>query len=157
MFTRRDKRLAYQRRISAKLRDRNRAIVKKAKSVPCKDCGGKFPTYCMDFDHVPGQGEPKVANIGSSIAKWASDPASLKKEIAKCDVICANCHRKRTFSAKRKAEVKKLKGEAKWGAKKQDSKQQDSKPSTKSGMAKAGKRKPLPQWDDSLEDEVPQY
>ena len=143
VYTRRDKRLAYQRRISAKLRDRNRELVRKAKARPCVDCGGRFPPYCMDFDHVPGRGDPKVANIGSSIAKWASDPESLKAEIAKCDVICANCHRKRTFSAKRKAEVKANK-EAKWGA-------------TKVAAKAKSKRKALPTWEDGTEDEVPTF
>jgi hypothetical protein len=103
----------------------------------------------MDFDHVPGRGEPKIANIGSSIAKWASDPESLKAEIAKCDVICANCHRKRTFSAKRKAEVKANK-EAVWGATK----------AVKQATSKSDypKRKALPTWGDGgAENEVPEF
>jgi hypothetical protein len=46
----------------------------------------------MDFDHARGA---KVAIL----AKLRSDKASLSKidaEIAKCDVVCANCHRLRT-------------------------------------------------------------
>ena len=59
-----------------------------AKDVPCMDCGNRYPAVCMDFDHR----EDKKFNIGgSSVSK-----ETLIKEIAKCDVVCANCHRLRT-------------------------------------------------------------
>jgi hypothetical protein len=57
---------------------------------PCTDCG-KFFHYCqMDFDHLDDK-EFSVAMIKSSIAR-------VKKEIAKCELVCSNCHRLRTFS-----------------------------------------------------------
>lgn len=149
MYSRRDKRLAYQRRVSARLRDSNRDIIRKAKDVPCADCGQHFPTHCMDFDHRPGV--DKVANIGASVAKWASDPDALIAEIAKCDVVCANCHRKRTFSKERKEANQKAK-EATWGAKAE--KQADSAPKRE----KKPRKKGLPTWDDGPEgDDLPQY
>lgn len=142
MFTRRDKRLAYQRSISSKLRDRNREIVKKAKNRPCLDCGQKLPSYCMDFDHV--RGEEKVTNIGAAIAKWASSPELLIKEIAKCDVVCSNCHRIRTFTRKK---VKKV------GVWHQKAGAPEAKPAPKEK-----KRKGLPTWDDEEEEDlVPRY
>lgn len=59
------------------------------------DCGGTFDPVCMDFDHRPG--ELKLFNI----AAWRQysakvTTAKLLTEIAKCDVVCANCHRLRT-------------------------------------------------------------
>ena len=69
-------------------------LIERVKDVPCADCGHKFPTYVMDFDHVRGE---KSFNIsrgrGHSIKK-------LKEEIAKCDIVCANCHRIRLFSSR---------------------------------------------------------
>lgn len=63
------------------------------KDVPCMDCEIKYPHYVMDFDHRdPTQ---KLANIGRLVknGNWNK----LKDEIAKCDVVCSNCHRERTW------------------------------------------------------------
>lgn len=70
----------------------NRSIITEAKSRPCADCGNRFPTYVMDFDHIRGK---KKGNIGSCGGGWAT--STLRKEIEKCDVVCANCHRERTY------------------------------------------------------------
>lgn len=67
-----------------------RSIVRKAKSAPCMDCKRTYPYYIMDFDHRPG--ETKLFAIGEGNK---STPKVIA-EIAKCDVICANCHRERT-------------------------------------------------------------
>lgn len=67
-------------------------VVTKAREVPCADCGGRFPVVCMDFDHLPGQA--KSFNI-STWYRWVTD-LDLAAEIAKCAVVCANCHRVRT-------------------------------------------------------------
>lgn len=50
----------------------------------------------LDFDHRPG--EDKLFSIGTTIARWSFDVWHRKvmAEIAKCDVVCANCHRVRT-------------------------------------------------------------
>jgi hypothetical protein len=57
---------------------------------PCSDCGGVFDPVCMDFDHRPG--ERKRFAVGRADKKWETTLA----EIAKCDLVCANCHRLRT-------------------------------------------------------------
>lgn len=62
-------------------------------ALPCADCGSHFPAVCMDFDHVRGT---KVANVARIVADANLD--RLKDEIAKCDLVCANCHRLRTSS-----------------------------------------------------------
>lgn len=70
-----------------------RAIVIQAKSKSCVDCGRSYPPYVMDFDHR----EDKKFNIAS----WRSHSLQeILQEIAKCDVVCANCHRERTHGAK---------------------------------------------------------
>ena len=73
--------------------DRNRAIINEAKDRPCMDCDVGYPPYVMDFDHVRGT---KRFTIGSDRG-LTSNLDELRAEIAKCDVVCANCHRERTF------------------------------------------------------------
>lgn len=46
----------------------------------------------MDFDHVRGS---KVGNVSEMLG--STSLADLLMEIAKCDVVCANCHRLRTY------------------------------------------------------------
>lgn len=69
------------------------AIVQSVKSnTPCTDCGKKFHYCQMDFDHVEGKDFP-ITRITSS----ALPVRRLLEELAKCEVVCANCHRMRTF------------------------------------------------------------
>lgn len=73
-----------------------------AKSHPCVDCKIKYPPYVMDFDHLP---QFKKVHC---VSQMAFHPASsLREEMLKCELVCANCHRVRTH--KRKEEKKKNK------------------------------------------------
>ena len=63
------------------------------KSGPCADCGNRFETCCMDFDHKDGSS--KLFNIGTMFAHHYSMEL-IKEELAKCELVCANCHRIRT-------------------------------------------------------------
>lgn len=80
----------WRRNVSLEKRD----AIDRIKSAPCMDCGNTFPPVCMDFDHRPG--EVKIGGI-SKLAKKATI-ATLLAEMAKCDLVCANCHRIRTHS-----------------------------------------------------------
>lgn len=60
-------------------------------SHPCVDCGEVDPVV-LEFDHVRGE---KIEGIGKMISQ-AVTLAKLEAEIAKCEVRCANCHRRRT-------------------------------------------------------------
>lgn len=80
-------------------RNRQRAdlftsYVNNSKDTPCMDCGLEYPPYVMDFDHRPDQ--EKCFNIGTK-ARRVSSLSKLEIEIAKCDVVCSNCHRIRTY------------------------------------------------------------
>ena len=59
---------------------------------PCKDCGKSYPYYVMDFDHLDGYTKVREINYLSSTGRIGA----LKKELVKCEVVCANCHRIRT-------------------------------------------------------------
>ena len=73
-------------------REKLKAICKDAKNKPCCDCGESHPHFVMDFDHVRGKKDFGIAGIGT----FLPSENRLLLEIAKCDVVCANCHRKRT-------------------------------------------------------------
>jgi DNA-directed RNA polymerase subunit M/transcription elongation factor TFIIS len=61
------------------------------RETPCVDCGEQDPVV-LDFDHigVKHSGVVQLAGRECSIA-------SLEREIAECQVRCANCHRRRTI------------------------------------------------------------
>jgi hypothetical protein len=79
----------------ARSRQRNntlrRRIIEIKESTPCTDCGIQYPHYTMDFDHVRGE---KRCNV-SEVSKLT--PKTFEEEVAKCEVVCANCHRHRTW------------------------------------------------------------
>lgn len=86
---RRNKRAYLDRNARSKLK--NRELVRRVKSRPCADCGVQYPYYVMDFDHRDG--ETKI--FGLNAIDRMTLPGILR-EIEKCDVVCANCHRERT-------------------------------------------------------------
>lgn len=66
---------------------------------PCVDCG-ETDIIVLDFDHVRGE---KYNNISNLVLQYRSIQ-KLKDEILKCDIRCANCHRRITH--KRRLEKK---------------------------------------------------
>lgn len=68
--------------------------------TPCMDCKESYPYYVMDFDHVRGRKHKNVMELIPTLSKKKID-----EEIAKCEIVCSNCHRVRTHSRKsRKSE-----------------------------------------------------
>jgi hypothetical protein len=62
---------------------------------PCADCGQTFPPWVMDFDHR----DPKAKSFGLAAGKALLKSRDvLLAEIAKCDIVCANCHAVRTYN-----------------------------------------------------------
>ena len=62
-----------------------------ATSGGCVDCG-ESNVATLQFDHIRGT---KTINI-SNIANFKSSIKAIDEEIAKCDIVCANCHAIRT-------------------------------------------------------------
>ena len=90
----------YRERNAAALKSRNtaklvdmRALRDTMKSIPCADCGGRFDPVCMDFDHRAE--EVKLYDVSWMFNRKLSI-ALIEVEIAKCDIVCSNCHRLRT-------------------------------------------------------------
>lgn len=68
----------------------NLRILEYLSTHPCVDCGERNPVV-LEFDHL----RDKVANV-TSLVRWTGSWATIEAEIDKCEVVCANCHRKRT-------------------------------------------------------------
>ena len=58
---------------------------------PCIVCG-ESDVVVLDFDHKDR--ETKKAQIGDVLGSWSWE--TIMAEIKKCQVLCANCHRRRT-------------------------------------------------------------
>ena len=69
-----------------------REYIRSLKSKPCADCGGVFDPVCMDFDHVRGV---KVIQVSRLVG---CRKEKILEEVAKCDIVCSNCHRVRTYN-----------------------------------------------------------
>ena len=70
------------------------------KNKPCLDCKIVYPTYVLDFDHRDGT--KKRFNI-SLVSSHSIE--TLQKEIDKCDLVCANCHRIRTHKRRNRGSI----------------------------------------------------
>jgi hypothetical protein len=88
------------RRNKRRQRRRLRAILLEYKGRLCADCGGTFHPWVMEFDHR--EGSVKESAVANLVSKGCTD-ARLLEEMSKCEVVCANCHRMRTYSRLRKA------------------------------------------------------
>jgi hypothetical protein len=69
-----------------------RAFIRSLKQHPCVDCHQTFPTACMHFDHVRGK---KIGGVSILVSDGVSRERLLT-ELAKCELVCANCHAIRT-------------------------------------------------------------
>lgn len=83
------------KRAAAARRESVREAIQKAKEgKSCVDCEQAYPPWVLQFDHLHGSDkEAAVANMaghGLSVAR-------VLREIAKCEIVCANCHADRTY------------------------------------------------------------
>jgi hypothetical protein len=89
--------LSHRRQLAGRIK------IAKLKDKPCVDCGVIFPPECMDFDHLT----TKYKNV-SKLCQYST--AFIKTEIAKCDLVCSNCHRIRTRKRGQNKRAYQLKG-----------------------------------------------
>ncbi|HSK92972.1 MAG TPA: hypothetical protein VLA76_02800 [Candidatus Angelobacter sp.] len=68
-------------------------LLNRLRQVPCADCGGRYEPCAMDFDHR----DPTTKNHTVTRMVGRSSTEVILAEVAKCDIVCANCHRLRTW------------------------------------------------------------
>ena len=59
---------------------------------PCVECGESDPRV-LEFDHIRGRKYKSVSVLADG--NYSLD--KVKAEIRKCQVLCSNCHRKKTY------------------------------------------------------------
>lgn len=65
-------------------------------SLSCIKCG-EDDSRCLDFHH---RDKTKKIKAVSQMVRDRAGKETILAEIAKCDVLCANCHRKITISTR---------------------------------------------------------
>jgi hypothetical protein len=77
----------YYRSRDNKRRDGFKQIIREAKDQPCIRCHRKFHFSAMEFHHR-GDKKFEIADL-----PCISSEKKLREEMAKCDIICSNCHK----------------------------------------------------------------
>lgn len=67
----------------------------------CDRCGYAISPAALDWDHRPGE----IKRFGISAA-WSRRDEVILEEIAKCDLLCANCHRAEMAQRRSQANIK---------------------------------------------------
>lgn len=81
------------REYSLFVQNRNREHIKSyLKGHPCVDCGER-DIIVLEFDHTS---DNKLYDVSALVFREVSI-ATIDAEIAKCEVRCANCHRRITY------------------------------------------------------------
>lgn len=83
-------------RTPARTRDRGRAawMLSLKTGRPCTDCRRIYAPQVMQWDHVPGT--LKLGNVSTDFNGRSRE--EVLDEVAKCELVCANCHAIRTFA-----------------------------------------------------------
>ncbi len=108
-----EKRRAYQRQYKRRWYQENKAkhisYVRKREvgmetwfrgykeTLSCEICGENYPA-CLDFHHI----DPSRKKFSVSAKRDRPSLKQLQEEIAKCQVLCANCHRKEHYGQREK-------------------------------------------------------
>ena len=78
-----------QRRRRELWAERTQLLIAYFAEHPCTDCGETDPVV-LEFDHL----RDKIFDIGPKLATYPW--AAVLAEIEKCEVVCGNCHKRRT-------------------------------------------------------------
>lgn len=93
---------ARQVKAQAKVRQKKQQVLRDYKaSLGCRDCGEKDWVVLELHHRDPGTKNPKLSSArvrGTGGFRWTLfSYAEMAAELEKCDVLCANCHRRETY------------------------------------------------------------
>lgn len=74
------------------LKERREWLVSYFEEHPCTDCGNP-DIRVLEFDHISEDKAHNVTKMIRGLHSWEK----ILLEISKCEVVCANCHRIRTY------------------------------------------------------------
>lgn len=87
-----EKQVANAKKNTFRYREESRKlIIEYLQANPCIDCG-ETDIVVLEFDHI----DPEQKELNIARDYYLVSPEKLKEEIAKCQVRCANCHRRKT-------------------------------------------------------------
>ncbi len=84
------------KRVAQTKKDRAQQVLEYLSTQKCADCPESDPVV-LEFDHVRGK---KLMAVGAMVKNAFSWEAILK-EIKKCEIRCANCHRRKTMKERK--------------------------------------------------------
>lgn len=77
-----------------KIRNRNKQyLLEYLQKHPCIMCGESDPVV-LEFDHIDSS--TKLQDVSAMATKMHFSLKRIIEEIAKCQVLCCNCHRRKT-------------------------------------------------------------
>lgn len=78
-------------------RRKMRALVNRWKVMKgCSECGFKGHHFQLDLDHTDPYTKENKGNHRAYEPSWSK--AKIKNELRKCVILCANCHRLKTYT-----------------------------------------------------------
>jgi hypothetical protein len=86
----RKRRKLFPAKAKAYIKRRQEVVYQYLLSHPCVDCGETNPVI-LEFDHVRGS-----KSFAPTTGPLSHNVNAMLAEIAKCDVRCTNCHKRRT-------------------------------------------------------------
>lgn len=84
----------YYQRTNRRRTELSRKIWDIKEASGCIDCGEKYPHFMLEFDHLPGY---EKINSPAYLARSYTLEKAMQ-EIEKCEIVCANCHKIRTWN-----------------------------------------------------------
>ena len=91
-LSREKNRAAYNQKSNERRHERKKRMIE-YKGGKCLDCSGQFHWSAMDFHHLDSTTKHRDPGL-----LMGNTDETLKKEVDKCVLLCANCHRIRHFN-----------------------------------------------------------
>ena len=71
----------------ARVKDKTKVLQEWKRNIGCMSCGEAHGS-CLDFHHI----DPSIKELSLGVAFSRSGVGGVLKELAKCVILCKNCH-----------------------------------------------------------------